>query len=268
MTTPPTHDEFENDPTGMGALLRAQPDPGPMPAAVSDSILAALAQEQSARPPSGNVTPLTRLPAARVPATPAAGPTEGSAESADAPTPDARTTDAPTDIRSAGGNNRWLKVVGGLVAAAVVGTVAVVGVNSLGGNNAPTTAAPSTAGTGHVDPDQVAAVTQVSASSINYTAADFNQQAASMAASPVRSPDPAQIAQFGSLASPKGIIACVGAIGTSLLDHPDKVRVDLATYDGKPAVIVVVTKGSVRTAFAVSTTCSESQAPLVAPRTI
>lgn len=258
MTTPPTHDEFENDPTGMGALLRSQPDQGPMPAALSDRILAALAQEQSTRPPSDNVTPLTRLPASRMPVTPAP-------DSADGTTPASGT---PSDIHPAGGGNRWLKVVGGLVAAAVVGTVAVVGVNSLGGNNAPTTAAPSTAGTGHVDPDQVAAVTQVSASSTNYTAADFNQQAASMAASPVRSPDPAQIAQFGSLASPKGIIACVSAIGTSLLDHPDKVRVDLATYNGKPAVIVVVTKGSVRTAFALSTTCSESQAPLVAPRTV
>lgn len=42
----------EPDPTGMRALLRSLPEPGPMPADLTDRILASLAAEQTARTPT------------------------------------------------------------------------------------------------------------------------------------------------------------------------------------------------------------------------
>lgn len=238
MTTPPDdlENDFENDPTGMRDLLRSLPDPGPMPQDVTDRITAALAQEHAGRAGDdrSNVTPLAR-------------------------------TGRPAGNRS---GRRWMQAVGGVAAAAVVATVAVVGVNELS-NNAPVTANPSSAPHHSASTDELASRVQVASTGTQYSGAAFNTQAASMASDDsTQLPDPATVAKFGSMTNPRSIVECVRSIGGSLLDNPSHIKVDLATYDGKPALVVVVSKGSTQTAFAVSSTCSKGTAPYAAPRSV
>lgn len=235
MTTPP--DDFENDPTGMRDLLRSLPEPGPMPQDVTDRITAALAAEQAGRADDehSNVTPLSRT---------------------------GRTASKP-------GGRRMMQAVGGLVAAAAVAAVAVVGVNALQHDDAPVSAIPSGTAQHSASSDELAGRVQVESSGTKYSGAAFNTQAASMASSDsARIPDAAVVAKFGSLTSPRAIVGCVRSIGGSLLDNPSHIKVDLATYDGKPALVIVVTKGSKQTAFAVSTTCSKGTQPYAAPRSV
>ncbi|WP_446666557.1 hypothetical protein [Flexivirga sp. B27] len=237
MTTPP--DDFEDDPTGMRDLLRSLPDPGPMPQDVSDRITAALAEEQTKRSTDdhSNVTPLTRT---------------------------GRTTSRP------GPGRRAMQAVGGLVAAAAVAAVAVVGVNSLQDDKVPASAVPS-GGSHHSESSaELAERVQLDSTGTRYTKASFNTQAASMAAGTNRGHIPAQdlLSQFGSLTKPSAIISCVRSVGGSLLDNPSSIKVDFATYDNKPALVVVVTKGSHKTAFAVSTSCSKDSTPYAAPRSV
>ncbi|RNI19644.1 hypothetical protein [Flexivirga caeni] len=234
MTTPP--EDFENDPTGMRDLLRSLPDPGPMPPEVADRITAALVLEQQQRASSdhSNVTPLTRP---------------------DRPAGTARPA-----------SRKWLQVVGGLVAAAAVAAVAVVGVNSLHHDNAPTSAVPSPTS---VSGDQLAERVHVQSSGTNYTPANFNAQAASMATdTSATKPDPSLITDFGSITKRAALLGCARSIAGALLDDPSSIKVDLATFEGKPAVVIVVTNAGKRTAFAVSRTCSRNEQPYAAPRVV
>ncbi|WP_188835981.1 hypothetical protein [Flexivirga endophytica] len=235
MTTPP--DDFENDPTGMRDLLRSLPDPGPMPQDVADRIAAALAAEHAGRAEDdrSNVTPMTRTGRSSKPA-----------------------------------GRRWMQAVGGVAAAAAVAAVAVVGINSLQQDNAPTSAVPSGGTHRSVSTDELADRVQVESTGTSYTGASFNTQAASMATGSKTSRIPAQelLTQFGALTKPRAIIGCVRTVGGSLLDDPSSIKVDLATYDGKPALIVVVTDDGKRTAFAVSSSCSKGDKPYAAPRSV
>ena len=236
MTTPP--DDFENDPTGIRDLLRSLPDPGPMPDDVADRITAALAQEQAGRSDAdrGNVTPLTH---------------------------------AARPARGGSGGRRWMQAVGGLVAAAAVAAVAVVGVNALQHDNAPTSAVPSGSAPSSVSGDKLVGRMQVESTGTDYTPASFNAQAASMAAGSASSkPNAGLVTEFGSLATPSSLLACARSIGGSLLNNPSDIKVDLATFEGRPAVVIVVTNQGQKTAFAVSSTCSKGDEPYAAPRTI
>lgn len=236
MTTPP--DDFENDPTGVRDLLRSLPDPGPMPQDVNDRISAALVAEQKNR--SGedhkNVTPLTRTGRTRKP----------------------------------GGRRRTMQAVGGLVAAAAVAAVAVVGVNSLQDDKAPVSAVPSNSSHHSAGSDELASRVQLDSTGTHYTPASFNTQAASMASGPDKSDIPGKelLSQFGALTKPHAIIGCIRSVGDALLDNPTSIKVDLATYGDKPALVIVVAKGKQKTAFAVSTTCSKGTKPYAAPRSV
>lgn len=242
MTTPPEDfesDAFEKDPTGMRDLLRSLPDPGPMPQDVADRITAALAQERQGRSEDDHstVTPLART-----------GRSGGSTPA---------------------GRRRWMQAVAGLVAAAAVAAVAVVGVTSLRQDKAPTSAVPTGHSKTSVSGDQLAGRMQVEATGTNYTSDSFNTQAASMATgSAGHKPDPAVLTEFGSLTKPSALLACARSIGGTLLDNPSSIKVDLATFEGKPAVIIVVTNSGTKTAFAVSSTCSRGDKPYAAPRPI
>jgi negative regulator of sigma E activity len=241
VTTPPSED-FDQDPTGMRDLLRSLPDPGPMPPAVADRITAALAREQEARAgdDNSNVTPLARPASSGM-------------------------TGAPRKSAS----RRPMQLVGGLVAAAAVAAVAVVGINSLNNDQAPTSAVPSAGASTSLSNAQLAGKVKVASTGTDYTSASFNAQAASMAGDTASgTPDPAIVTQLGSLATPEGIATCARSVGGSLLDDPDDIKVDLARFDGKPALVVVVRKGTTETAFAVSTTCSKGTTPYAAPRTV
>jgi len=210
-----------------------------MPQDVADRITAALAREQQGRADAdrGNVTPLAGSIA--------------------------------RPVTRAGGSRRWMQAVGGLVAAAAVAAVAVVGVNSLRHDNAPTSALPSGGTQSSVSGDRLVGRVQVQSTGTNYTPASFNTQAASMASGAASSkPDAGLLTEFGSLTKPSALLACARSIGGSLLNDPSSIKVDLATFQGKPAVIIVVTNAGKKTAFAVSSTCSTGDKPYAAPRTI
>lgn len=63
---------------------------------------------------------------------------------------------------------------------------------------------------------------------------------------------------IGPIGTPIGLEACLEAIGALGASNPtpDAVSADLATFDGRPAVVVVVTRGGSSTAWAVERSCN------------
>ena len=63
---------------------------------------------------------------------------------------------------------------------------------------------------------------------------------------------------IGPIATPIGLESCLEALGALDATHPtaDAVSVDLATYDGKPAAVLVVTRAGASTAWAVERSCT------------
>ncbi len=63
---------------------------------------------------------------------------------------------------------------------------------------------------------------------------------------------------IGPIATPTGLESCLRAIGArdSADSAPEAVSADLATFDGHPAVVVVVTRAGVSTAWAVERSCT------------
>jgi hypothetical protein len=63
---------------------------------------------------------------------------------------------------------------------------------------------------------------------------------------------------IGPIATPTGLESCLRAIGArgGADGAPEAVSADLATFDGHPAVVVVVTRAGVSTAWAVERSCT------------
>ena len=63
---------------------------------------------------------------------------------------------------------------------------------------------------------------------------------------------------IGPIATPIGLESCLEAIGAlgGADPAPEAVSADLATFDGRPAVVVVVTRAGVSTAWAVERSCT------------
>jgi hypothetical protein len=63
---------------------------------------------------------------------------------------------------------------------------------------------------------------------------------------------------IGPIGTPIGLESCLEAIGAIDVSHPtpDAVSADLATFDGRPAVVVVVTRSGASTAWAVERSCN------------
>ena len=236
-TIPPTNGPGapdEEDPTGIRALLGSLPAPGPMPDDVSRSISAALAREQEARAAqgsgSGNVAPLARGRQGR-----------------------------------RAGAARWQRVAVSLGAAAAVAAVAVIGVSALQDRQAPTTAVPTAQrSTGGSLEDRVV----VESTGTNYTKPGLATQAAALEAGNGPTLSPQEVKRVGAMATRAGIVACMQSIGKGLLDDPDKITVDIAHYEGKPAVVVVVTKDGSSTAWVVSRKCTQGEPPLAGPTAV
>ncbi|GAB3873655.1 hypothetical protein [Terrabacter terrigena] len=68
----------------------------------------------------------------------------------------------------------------------------------------------------------------------------------------------AESPSIGPIGTAIGLEACLEAIGAldASTPSPEAVSADLATYDGRPAVVVVVTRGGASTAWAVERSCS------------
>ncbi len=247
----------DEDPTGVRALLSSLPEPGPMPPELVARITASLEREQQARveagvvPPEG-VTPLIRRP-------------------------------GRSGWFSGASRMRQVLAMGG--AAAAVAAVAAVGTVVVLDQRPDVPAAASvTAGQQHDDNGAAAggndrgddgAAQQPNAESLpgtdvpvyfeasgtNYTKADFAQQAATMQATnrtPLRQ-ESLQRPEVQELGPPMNLDQCIQTLGAGLQSTPDKVWVDLGTYDGSPAVIIVVTSDGKSQAWAVGRTCRAGQ---------
>jgi hypothetical protein len=68
----------------------------------------------------------------------------------------------------------------------------------------------------------------------------------------------AEAPSIGPIATPIGLESCLEAIGAldASSPSPEAVSADVATYDGRPAVVVVVTRGGASTAWAVERSCT------------
>lgn len=63
---------------------------------------------------------------------------------------------------------------------------------------------------------------------------------------------------IGPIATPIGLESCLEAIGAvdGTTPTPERVSADVATFDGRPAVVVVVTRAGASTAWAVERSCT------------
>jgi hypothetical protein len=66
----------------------------------------------------------------------------------------------------------------------------------------------------------------------------------------------AEAPHLGPIATPIGLQSCLAALGVT---DPAAVSADLATFEGRPAAIVVVTRGGTTTAWAVERSCAPGQ---------
>lgn len=236
----------DDDATGVRALLSALPEPGPMPAYLAERISASLAAEQSQRAISSgtSVTPLL--------------------------------------VGTRRRPGRLLFAIAGAAAAVVM--IGVVG-NNLLTTNQPSASSDSAAGaitSGSREASGAAtqsgkdravageatspASIQIRLSSIRYTEAEFVTQArvlrdAAFDSIQPMAPSPSGV---GAIGTAGGIADCLSAIGAG---GAQMVRVDLAFYEGAPAVIIVATTDGIPTAYAVGRECSRTDAAVLRPAT-
>lgn len=227
-TPGPANDADEQE--RIRSLLANFSDRDPMPAAVSDHIRFSLAQEQRRRTPTS-----------------AASPTAHPENVAD--------LSARRDRRRP---VRALAVAGS--AALVLLGGGAVGYAGLVQQDAPSVAVPT------VQPSNLADRVSVGHTGQDYTSSGLATQAATLLNSPLRrSVDPKVAQQYGAIATSSGIVGCLGSLGSALAANPDRITVDLARYDGAPAVVVVLTKAGRSTAWVVGTDCRSASTPLVGP---
>ncbi|TQM55135.1 hypothetical protein [Humibacillus xanthopallidus] len=205
-----------------------------MPSTVSDRITAALADE-------------ARLRVSR-------GPLAGPGDEAD-------TGGAGADVVPLGSRRRqrpWVAVAAVAAAAAVV----AVGASALHVTKRPSPAAVVAADT----PTGATTTTTTSASpapvgnphiqlsTTDYRASTFGTQARDLLDHPgTPLPDlAAESPSLGPIATPVGLASCLDAIGAGA----GAVSLDLATFEGKPAAVIVVTRDGTSTAYAVERSCA------------
>ncbi len=241
-------------------LLAGQPDPGPMPTAVERRISGALVRAGEVRTsdrelfdelglveePVDDDGDLIRFPGAAPEASGAHDPGTHTQPSND--------TD-DSDLRGLLGR-RWPVLA---AAAAAVALLAFAGLTLFGGTRSgndglaslpgPSGAASSAGSVA----TSVAGRLHVQASGTAYTADTLASGARTLLTSP--SPEVAadQAAALGALVTPDGANGCVAALGNA--DAPS-VTIDLATYAGQPAAIVVISRSDKTSAYAVQRGCA------------
>ena len=208
---------IEHDPTGMRALLSSLPDPGPMPVALEEAILARLgALRDDADDEDG------------LPLTPSRGP------DADIVPLSALGRDRPE-------RRRWFAAVAGIAAAAVLGIVVTDGlqgngwISSVIGRGDDTTSGSASSG-GPMPADQRsdsaagggAEAYRVSGSGTDYRAGTLTAQASALLEG--------HESHVDTQAVPGNAEQCIAALGLSTADAP---ALDSATYEGRPAYVVV-----------------------------
>lgn len=225
------------------ALLAApDPDPGPMPDALADRIAAALAQEARLR--------VDRGPLADASAT--TGPHEHA---------------TVLEMRRPQPRRRPYYLAAAVAAAALVvaagasalhlakrpNSTAVIG----GGFTSSTTPGTSTAASGASGGSGV----HIQLGSTAYTAATLGPQARDLLdhpGAPLR-PGAAEAPAIGPIGTEVGLASCLEGLGVGS-PAPSAVSADLATFEGRPAAVVVVTRDGASSVWVVERSCS-AQAP-------
>jgi hypothetical protein len=238
-----------DDPTGMRALLSSLPDPGPMPPDLVARITASLASEQRNRERDHTVVPLRP------------------------------------------GHRRWRR--GALIAAAAAvvavaipalvtgsspGDIAALLTRQNDSGSASSAKSPEDssgfqAGSGGSGPASTPAPTggraaslvapTIYASGTAYTAASLRSQLQRLVDSPgtpVR-PLASESPALGPIATPAGLQPCLTAIG---VEPADRVVADLATYDGTPAVVIIVSSDTGQRGFVLGRDCATTSSPPLA----
>lgn len=227
------------------SLLAEASDPGPMPDAVADRISTALRDAARLRVDRG---PL-------VPGAPGASVASGADSTG-------HTGGSVLAMPSRADRPRPIFLVAAVAAAAAVVAVgasalhmtkrpngaAVVGDRYTSTSTSPTPG-PSTSGGLHIQLSRTA-----------YDEANLAAEARQLLdnpGQPIRDLA-AEAPSIGPIATPIGLESCLEAIGAldASSPAPEAVSADLATYDGRPAVVVVVTRSGASTAWAVERSCS------------
>ena len=223
----------DDDPTGIRDLLRSQPDPGPMPHDVAARVTAALRHESERRgeQPS-NVTALHSRDRSATPAR----------------------------------SGKLLRFVGGAAAAAVAGVITIGAFQSLGSDDAPPTQAVTSTAQA---PSGIADKVYVTSTDKNYTRASLSTDAGSLARADLATGlAPADANKLGSVATKDGALTCAAAIGQEVLDRSSRITVDIAQYEGRPALVVVATGDASSTVWVLNRDCDKSQTPIAGPATV
>jgi hypothetical protein len=248
-----THDD-DTDPTGMRALLRGLPDPGPMPDDLVERIHASLAD----------------LPAF-----------DATAEVGAAATADV--SRGTTGTRPAW----WIRHGGKAAIAAVVliggGAMATGQLGSLGSGDDAGSATAGSAGEDQTDtlarttPDSDtskdysaegssgAQVTPgkvvVRQSGRDYSSTGLATQLAPAYTGPTTTPLAAEAPGIGPIGTEIGVRSCLEALG---LPRDSAADVDLATLDTTPTAVLIVTVEGTRTAYAVGRDCTTGNPSVLA----
>ena len=236
----PDPDDLEPDPTGIRALLSGLPDPGPMPAALVDRINATIAAEQSSRSQGAVVVPL----APRRRAWLRAGMAAAAVAAVAVAVPALMSTWGP----------------GGGDTASSFSSREAVSDSAAGGASVPPpigsfTSAPGTAQDRASKP---LGDVRVQASGTAYTAARLVTQARPLTDTSGKSTAPAA-SRAAAGVSEAQLRECLTALG---VETWAPVAGDLATFEGEPAIVAVVSTDTGQRVYAVSTHCRAAH-PLV-----
>ena len=234
--------EQDADVRALLAFLRDQPME--MPPEVAARLDAVIAEERRTAALAGGSAPSALL-----------DPADASSS------PHATVTVLPTLPERRDGSTRAFAIVGGIAAAIVVVVGGAVVVNNLAGSSSSLTSAGSASAASSGDAAKGAAATTISASGTAYSAAALPDQAAALVRGRVQSVT-GQDASAPAVPSPEGttdtaetagatpqrnaaafavdkVAACVASLTDS--DGSTGVAIDSGTFDGRAALVVVVT---------------------------
>ncbi len=249
------------DPTGVRALLAALPDPGPMPGTVSERLYARLAalEHPAAVPdvPDDGDAWLLGSPEAT-----SSLDEDGVTSGQDGRQPGARVI----TLGRGGVQRRWFAL--GAAAATVAALSVGVGMISRSGAGVSASISAS-AQAGTQDGSGVDGVDHNPAQKVHVelsTRVYTNANLAVLAQSLLDSPGPSMASgvaappDAGALGTADGVTECVTTLGES---DADAVSVDLASFNGQPAAIIVVIDGALKQAFAVERSCGKGDPQLI-----
>ncbi|GAA2500409.1 hypothetical protein [Terrabacter carboxydivorans] len=266
--TPPEHEIEDDGPeprldadvdARVRALLAGAPDPGPMPDRVSERIEQALLDAARLRVDPGPLLAADGHPNGSHGASPDSltGGTGGTGGGTVLAMPSRTERPKPIYLVAAVAAAAAVVAVGASalhVTKRPNGAAAVGDTYSSGSGASPSAAGPSGS------PSTPSAGLHIQLSTTAYASGTLAAQARTLLehpGEPIRDLA-AESPGIGPIATPIGLEACleeIGAIGAAN-PSPEAVSADVATFDGRPAVVVVVTRSGASTAWAVERSCT------------